>query len=421
MRRNTELHYFILLTDECNLCCEYCRGKIFTIDSCIDHEYESKCGRECDKNAQKAGMTEDMPEDTENCKSNPDRESCGNSVNIDENLPCDFEPPLETLYNFLRQDEDAILTFYGGEPLIRDDLIRQIMDNAPVKEYIIQTNAVLLNRLEPRYTNRFKSIFASIDGDKKTTDANRGEGVYDKVMTNLKDAVKNGYRGEIIARMTVSEVCDIYESVRYLSQNDDFSFSAIHWQMDSNFWDDFELRPDYVRWINGNYNPGIQRLAKYWVDKMESDGIVMMWYPFIDTMQDMLLSSKSSPLRCGSGFENYSIVQDGHIAPCPCMAGMKDYYCGDIATSNPKKLRKIDISGECTECDIHDFCGGRCLYSNITMPWSKEGRKLVYESVKNLKNAMELQMPRVKRLIEEKKISIEQFDHVKYNGCEIIP
>ena len=182
------MHYFILLTDECNLCCEYCRGKIFTIDSCIDHEY----------NSESAG-----------CESSDSRAV---SVNIDEDLPCDFAPPLETLYNFLRQDEDAILTFYGGEPLIRDDLIRQIMDNAPVKEYIIQTNAVLLNRLEPRYVNRFKSIFASIDGDRKTTDANRGEGVYDKVIANLKDAVRNGYRGELIARMTVSEVCDIYES-----------------------------------------------------------------------------------------------------------------------------------------------------------------------------------------------------------------
>ena len=346
------MHYFILLTDECNLCCEYCRGKIFTIDSCIDHEYGSES----------------------ESKSESGCESCAVSVNIDEDLPCDFAPPLETLYNFLRQDEDAILTFYGGEPLIRDDLIRQIMDNAPVKEYIIQTNAVLLNRLEPRYVNRFKSIFASIDGDRKTTDANRGEGVYDKVIANLKDAVRNGYRGELIARMTVSEVCDIYESVRYLSDNDDFSFGAVHWQMDSNFWDDFELRPDYVRWLTENYNPGIRRLAQFWTDKMESDGIVMMWYPFVDTMQDMLLERGSSPLRCGSGFANYSIVQDGHIAPCPCMAGMKDYYCGDIATSSPKSLRKIDIGGECTECDIRDFCGGRCLYSNITMPWSKEGR-----------------------------------------------
>ncbi|MBP5083220.1 MAG: TIGR04084 family radical SAM/SPASM domain-containing protein [Methanomicrobium sp.] len=414
------MHYFILLTDECNLCCEYCRGKIFTIDSCIDHEYgcraESESDSGCDLKSDSKCDPESDPESDSDC------ESCTvNTVNIDESLPCDFEPPLETLYNFLRQDEDAILTFYGGEPLIRDDLIRKIMDNAPVKEYIIQTNAVLLDRLEPRYVNRFKSIFASIDGDRKTTDANRGEGVYDKVIANLKDAVKNGYRGELIARMTVSEVCDIYESVRYLSENDDFSFGARHWQMDSNFWEDFELRPDYVRWVTENYNPGIRRLAKYWVDRMESDGIVMMWYPFVDTMQDMLLGRTRSPLRCGSGFENYSIVQDGHIAPCPCMAGMKDYYCGDIATSDPKNLRKIDIGGECNECDIRDFCGGRCLYSNITMPWSKEGRRLVYESVKNLKTAMEVQLPRVKRLIADGKITVGQFNHVKYNGCEIIP
>ncbi|MBO4522196.1 MAG: hypothetical protein J5703_03300, partial [Methanomicrobium sp.] len=75
------MHYFILLTDECNLCCEYCRGKIFTIDSCIDHEYG--CNAESDSDSECRGAV---------------------SVNIDEDLPCDFAPPLETLYNFLRQD-----------------------------------------------------------------------------------------------------------------------------------------------------------------------------------------------------------------------------------------------------------------------------------------------------------------------------
>ncbi|MDD4126451.1 MAG: TIGR04084 family radical SAM/SPASM domain-containing protein [Methanomicrobium sp.] len=374
------MHYFILLTDECNLCCTYCRGKMFSVpdEYCVD-------------------------------------------LKIDGDLPCDLNFSLEKLYDFLSKDKDAVLTFYGGEPLLRSDLIRKIMDNAPVRDFIIQTNGTLLNSLESEYINRFRSIFVSIDGDKKTTDKCRGAGTYDAVIRNLNYITKNGYKNEIIARMTVSENSDIFESVKYLSSNSDFSFDAVHWQMDSNFWNDLKLRTGFSNWVYKNYNPGIQRLANLWTNIMRNEGRVMMWYPFVDTMQDILLGIRKAPLRCGSGFENYSILQDGNIAPCPCMTGMKDYYCGHIDYSTPDSLKKIDISGDCLNCDIMDFCGGRCLYSNIIKPWPLEGRKIVYDTVKNLRLTVENKVLEVKEMIDEGQITLSQFDHVKYNGCEIIP
>ncbi|MBP2133000.1 putative peptide-modifying radical SAM enzyme [Methanomicrobium sp. W14] len=374
------MHYFLLLTDECNLCCKYCRGKMFFV-----------------------------PDET------PD------TVDLDCNLPCELSFSLDHLYEFLSKDKDAVLTFYGGEPLLKKDLICEIMDNAPVKKYIIQTNGTLLDSLPAEYVNSFCSIFVSIDGDRQTTDLSRGKGTYDRVIRNLKHIKNNRFENEIIARMTVSEKNDIFNSVKYLSSNPDFSFDSVHWQMDCNFWSDFELRDGISEWLYSGYNPGIRRLADLWIKIMREEGRVMMWYPFVDTMQDLLFGMKNAPLRCGSGFANYSILQDGNIAPCPCMAGMKDYYCGNIKTGDPGRLRKIDISGDCRKCDIRNFCGGRCLYSNIINPWPKTGRKMVCDTVRNLRYSIEKKVPEVLGLIKKGVISIRQFEHEKYNGCEIIP
>ena len=66
---------------------------------------------------------------------------------------------------------------------------------------MMQTNGTLLNRLPPAYINRFHTILVSIDGDKKTTDANRGEGTYEKVVANLRSIVAQGFKEEVIAKI----------------------------------------------------------------------------------------------------------------------------------------------------------------------------------------------------------------------------
>jgi len=153
---------------------------------------------------------------------------------------------------------------------------------------------------------------------------------------------------------------------------------------------------------------------------MESTGTVPRWYPFLDPMDD-LLAGKKSLLRCGSGHANYSIMTDGHIAPCPVMIGMKQYYLGHIRNADPSRLDRIDVGGECTACGIRSFCGGRCLYSNITRPWGAAERALVCGTVRNLHTALLDALPRVKALQASGALPANAFAHEKFNGCEIIP
>ncbi|OPY39068.1 MAG: hypothetical protein A4E35_00302 [Methanoregula sp. PtaU1.Bin051] len=341
------------------------------------------------------------------------------SVEIDHDLPVEQDYDLEDLYGFLARDHSPVLTFYGGEPLLRVDLIRKIMDEAPVKRFIIQTNGLLLDRLGPTYVNRFAAILVSLDGSEALTDKNRGSGTYRKVMENVKCILKQGFSGELIARMTVTEDTNIIDAVTSLADNPDHSFTSIHWQLDANFSPDFSRRP-FVSWVQNSYNPGIRLLVRRWTDIMEKTGQVPRWYPFLDTMDD-LLEGRESQLRCGAGYANYSIMTDGHIAPCPVMVGMSQYYSGHIGYTHPHEICRIDIGNDCVSCAIRTFCGGRCLYANIMQPWETEGRRLICGTVKNLQTSLMAAVPVVQSLIHSGIIRRQDISCEKFNGCEIIP
>jgi len=376
------LYFHLILTDDCNLCCSYCRAKTF----------------------------ENLEEVTN--ISMPQFE-------IDPHLPPELDFSLDLLYGFLQKDPAPTLTFYGGEPLLRSDLIERIIREAPVQQFMLQTNGLLLDRLLPAIVNRFSTILVSLDGKEGLTDANRGAGTYRKVMENIKKISHNGYNRELIARMTVNESSDIADGVNWLSDNPDYSFSSIHWQLDANFTHDFSHRR-FDEWIRKSYNPGILSLVTDWVDHMENEGKVLHWYPFLDPMEDLLLG-RQTRLRCGSGYANYTIMTNGYIAPCPVMTGMSQYYVGHIRDADPRDLSVVTVSGECTECKILGFCGGRCLYANITKPWGDVGRHEVCSTVEYLQNCLSDALPRVKDLITGGAIQYADFSHEKYNGCEIIP
>jgi uncharacterized protein len=183
------------------------------------------------------------------------------------------------------------LIFYGGEPLLCLDDVKRIMDCVRARRFAVQTNGLHLDRLEPAYLNRFSVILVSIDGDEALTDYYRGAGVFRKVVDNLRLVRRNGFRGEIIARMTVMEETDIYRQVLWLLNNDEFSFSSVHWQLNAGFWNDFDRR-NFKEWSEESYNPGIRRLVKFWVDQMERRGVVLRFYPFLGVASHFCLARK---------------------------------------------------------------------------------------------------------------------------------
>ena len=372
------MFFHVILTGECNSQCRYCFGEA------ID-----------------------------------DFEADSSGSEVDYCLPKTMNYDVDLLARFCAHDPECVLTFYGGEPLLCVEEIKEIMDGVKAKGFMIQTNGLLLDRLEPKYVNRFHTILVSIDGDEELTDFYRGEGNFKKVIENLRLTKRNGFMGELIARMTVMEQTDIRKQVSWLLNNGEFPFSSIHWQLNAGFWNDFARR-DFKNWSEESYNPGIRKLVEFWVDHMEKSGTVLRLYPILGVAQSLFCREKSL-LRCGGGWINYAIQTDGNIIICPTMWGMKDYYLGHISDANPLKLRQTFVNEPCTKCDIYNVCGGRCLYANITKRWDKTAYSLVCKTVRNLVEAVTKEIPRIQKLIHEGRISMKDFDYLKYNGCEIIP
>ncbi|MDO9538932.1 MAG: TIGR04084 family radical SAM/SPASM domain-containing protein [Methanocalculus sp.] len=371
--------FHLYVTDDCNLACRYCRGRMFD-----------------------------------------DLETVPFPCEISIDLPAEFDISLlSSLKKFIAADPAPVLTFIGGEPLLRSDLICRIMDETPCERYMLQTNGLLLGKLPAVYRNRFETILISIDGDENLTNYHRGEGVYRGVLKNARMLREDGFTGELIARMTVDEDTDILSSVLHLAMIEDNPFSSIHWQMDAGFWGDYHRR-SYSDWVEKSYNPGITALARHWVDHMAQTGEVLFWYPFLQTTEDLLLE-RISGLRCGSGVTNFTIQTDGSIIPCPIMIGMSDYVLGDIRSGDPLNLPPVFPGSPCTECSISEFCGGRCLYSNVVRPWPVEGIETVCSTVYHLRSVLNALLPTIQNLINEKVIDISSFAHTRFNGCEIIP
>ena len=130
------MFFHLLLTSNCNLQCKYCFGE--SLDD-FDEEF-------------------------------------GDDLEIDYNLPRKANYDIADLDRFVRKDPDCVLTFYGGEPLMYMHKLRQIMDAVTPKMYMMQTNGLLLDKLEPKYVNRFHTLLVSIDGDEALTDYYRREG-----------------------------------------------------------------------------------------------------------------------------------------------------------------------------------------------------------------------------------------------------
>ena len=367
------MHYFVVLTTECNLRCLYCYGENY---SCLFSNYK---------------------------------------------FPYDYEPtPSEITYSisdlkkFIEKDNDPTIIFYGGEPTLRTDLIKQIMDQINAK-FMLQTNGTLLKNLGEKYVKRLENVMFSIDGDEQTNDYFRGKGTYKKIIENVNWLRKINYKGEVLARMTVMEPNNFYDSAKYLMN----IFDSIHWQLNALFYRDYEIRKEKFEPWKEKYREDVRRLFDDWMNDVRK-GKVYRIYPFIGLV-DSFLKNERVRLRCGAGWAQYVIQTDGKIAPCVAMMGMKDFYAGDIFNSEPSNLLKFDVGGSCNNCKLRGSCGGRCLYANLTMFWGVEGFKKICSLTEDLIMYVQDHIEEIRNLINKGIISIDDFNYPKFNSCEIIP
>lgn len=363
------MHYHIILTELCNSQCRYCYEKSMK-------EFEN-------------GLEEKWEYD---------------------NPPVNSEVSTEVLKKFLKRDDTLI--FYGGEPLLQLEKIKEIMDNISCR-FCIQTNGKLLRKIPEEYLLRLDKILVSIDGDRERTDFNKGAGTYDLVTNNIRYIKDLGFRGEIVARMTISGFPDIYEQVKHLLSLN--LFDSTHWQLDAGFYKNDHNQEKFKKFAK-EYNKSLTKLADFWLEEIKR-GRVHKLYPFLGIFES-LYHGKKTRLRCGSGYANFTITTNGNLSACPIMNSVKNFYCGGLDSGIIRNMHCVE---PCTSCDIIDTCGGRCLYSNRAKLWPPEGEELICETIRHLIEEIKRILPPIKTEIKNKTIKESSFLYEKYFGPEIIP
>ncbi|MDG6904878.1 MAG: TIGR04084 family radical SAM/SPASM domain-containing protein [Nitrososphaerota archaeon] len=360
------MHYFVTLTKECNLRCSYCGGG------------------------------SDTP-------------------------PKEIKYSIDDLKSFLSTDSSPVVEFYGGEPLLRIQTLERIMDEISAR-FILQTNGFFLDRLEVEYLQKFHTILASIDGTIEVTDSARGKGVGERILRNITLIKERGFKGDLVARMTVRKGTDVFDNVRYLLSTG--LFDHVHWQLDFTiFWqsgEDDESGPE--GWLE-SYNSGVRSLANYWISEMYDSGKVLGIVPFVGLMNS-LLSGRPSSLRCGAGIDCFTVMPDGRISACPVSIDYDFSILGTIFENTPHSLcHRVSVGEPCISCDIYSLCGGRCLLVNKSQQMlQQDGFYNICSTVLQLTNEMKKCLPVVQSLIEDHRIKRSDFEYPTLNnGCEIIP
>ncbi len=327
----------------------------------------------------------------------------------------------QNLINFLSTDPSPTICFYGGEPLLEMDIIIEIMDNINATHYTLQTNGLLLNKLPTEYLTRFSTILVSIDGDKETTDINRGKGTFDRLLSNIKDIRSRGFNGDLIARMAISETSDIFKDVTYLIETEELSFNHVHWQLDVQWDEGIETRwEDFPDWMK-SYNDGISELIFYWLENLEK-GEIKGLVPFLGIFRH-IINDRSTDLPCEAGLRSFAIRTDGEITFCPLPPEYDLSIVGNIETNTANELENaIGVGKTCLECEVYSLCGGRCLFAEKTKLWGDSGFDLVCETVKHLIGKLQSIRETVEELIDKGILNRDDFEYPEYNNTtEIIP
>lgn len=271
----------LFVTDKCNLNCDYC--------------FNNETGRDLDINMGKMAV----------------------DFMIRENA-------------FSKNDSKGIC-FFGGEPLLKFNLIKDLIEYSKIKRgdlhYAIVTNGTIFNREISEYlSNNNVKIVLSIDGCKKSQDTHRklsnGKGSHDLISKNMDFFSKYP---NIVPRYTFTE-----SNLHFLVENFDyftqcgfgvFGISGI----DKEFW-----TQDALNLLEKNLN----RIADIWCEQIKKRNKFVWIQPLCDYMNRFYDNNYTFHIHihnCSVGHHAYAVNVDGTIFGCHRFAIQKELPLGHIS------------------------------------------------------------------------------------------
>ena len=278
--------------------------------------------------------------------------------------------------------------FFGGEPLMNFDVVKEIVLYARNREkefnknfrFTITTNGLLLDEDKRDFINQhMNNVVISLDGRKDVNDSVRkrvdGTGSYDRILPLALKMVEERKEKEYYVRGTFTRKnLDFSNDVLHLS---DMGFDQISIEpVVASAGSGLDIRKEDLETIFKEY----EKLARIYVERRKNG----KWFNFFHFMIDL----EGGPciakrLRgCGSGTEYLAVTPQGELYPCHQFAGQKEFLLGNVFegfNGNPVLDEFADTNvytkPECNSCWAKFYCSGGCAANayqfnkNIKIPY----------------------------------------------------
>ena len=286
---------------------------------------------------------------------------------------------LDVLNAFIEKhlsQHEVYVTFYGGEPTLNLDFIKQVMQRYPTFRFQLQTNGTLLDDLPDHVLANLSNILLSIDGGEAITDGFRGRGVYRQVVKNTQ-AVRDRMAGTFTARVTWSSEETSFEELDELAS----TFDYVYFQFVAG---------------EGTYTPAAMEKKKavitQLVDKFFTSETLYPMIPIMGIVRNKVLPARATELyhgktQCRVSTHILNVMPDGKIYPCPDMMYVPEMLQGDVIANwlKPSPLQQHP-SMPCETCEAYAWCRGNCM-KNLYLAYvkgDKEYRDKVVEPICDL-------------------------------------
>ena len=263
--------------------------------------------------------------------------------------------------------------FFGGEPLMNWDVVKELVSYARVQEKIhnknfrftLTTNGILIDDDVIDFCNKeMSNVVLSLDGRKEVHDRLRvdyqGRGSYDVIVPKFQEFIKrrNGKNYYMRGTFTHNNV-DFTKDIFHMA---DLGFTELSMEP-------VVCSPDDASALTEADLPVLfeqyEILAKEMIKrKKEGNGFTFYHY-MLDLTHGPCIYKRIS--GCGSGTEYMAVTPTGDLYPCHQFVGDTKYLLGNLwdgvtnkEIQNEFKLCNAYARPECNDCWAKLYCSGGC-------------------------------------------------------------
>ena len=263
--------------------------------------------------------------------------------------------------------------FFGGEPLMNWDVVKELVAYARTQEKIhnknfrftLTTNGMLIDDDVIEFANKeMSNVVLSLDGRKEIHDLTRvdyaGNGSYEKIVPKFKKLVDARDGQGYYMRGTFTHANpDFTKDVFHMA---DMGFTELSMEPVVGAPDDpAVLTAEDLEIVKEQY----EILAKEMIKRKKEGRGFTFYHYMIDLTGGPCIYKRIS--GCGSGTEYMAVTPWGDLYPCHQFVGEGEYKLGDVWNGGTNNHVREEFRGcnaysreECKDCWAKLYCSGGC-------------------------------------------------------------